>query len=144
MENTNLLTFEDIIKLLKVSRAFVTHQLRNENLDWDYVQEGKKNRSICVCKKEKLLQHIAENSKVYYYDVSLPGFNEKKRPALSEIDMPEQLKKEILSGDFQFMNAEDVLNAFNVSSRETIYQRMYKHGILLLKFKGKSYFWLNL
>lgn len=132
---------EDIMNLLKVSRTFIKLNIRNQDLDWELVQEGKMNTNIYVCSKEKLLQHIANNSKAYRYDTTLKGFHEKKRPQLQETEVPEQMKKEILSGDFPFMNAEEVLQKTGFSSRESIYQRVYKIGLPILRFKGKTYFW---
>lgn len=135
------MTIEDIMNLLKVSRTFIKSHIRNQDLDWELVQEGKLNTHVYVCSKEKLLQHIANNSKVYRYDTSLKEFHEKKRPQLMETEMPEYMKKDILSGNFPFMNAEEVLQMTGFSSRESIYQRVYKAGSPILRFEGKTYFW---
>lgn len=134
------LRIDEIIQILKVSPSFVRTRLQTIDLDWKLSNCGKKNRKIYSCDSEKLFRHIADTIQVFYYDRSLMDYNAKKRPPLELITTPEDLKDEIISGNFDFNNIEDIMYKMNYSSRESVYQFIYKSGTHLIKFHDKTYF----
>ncbi|MBR5306716.1 MAG: hypothetical protein IKU47_07325 [Oscillospiraceae bacterium] len=137
------LRIEEIMKMLKVSKSFVRTHFQTVDLDWKLCKfQGKQNRDVCFCNSKKLMEYIADNIDVYYYDRSDNEFNAKKRPKPILIETPEELKIPIISGEFEFLNIEDAMQKLDFSSRESVYQFIYKRGLYLVKFFDKTYFGL--
>ena len=137
------LRIEEIMKMLKVSKSFVRARFQTVDLDWKLCKfQGKQNRDVCFCDSKKLMKYIADNIDVYCYDRSDNEFNAKKRPKPILIETPEELKSQIISGEFNFFNIEDVMQLLNFSSRESVYRFIYKRGLYLIKFFDKTYFGL--
>ena len=91
-------------------------------------------------RKDVLFALFLKNIKVYTRDYL--NTTERNRGEEIEIRMPDEIKRKVLNGEFEFMNIKKFKESMKIKSTETAYRLIYRFEAYSVKLFGKTYYYI--
>ena len=135
----------DIMNNLSVSKDWIYQNIR-PYMDVKKIEEAGENtvalkaRNTVWYRKNVLFALFIKNIKVYTRDYS--NTTERIRGEEIEIPMPDEVKRKILNGEFEFINIKKFQEGTKFKSTESAYRMLYRLKAYSVKLFGKTYYYI--